>query len=1168
MSSAPTCLAAFTVASALLAATPAHGQDSKNKSPAPRQLHEPVRLTAGASNQWMGVFDPASGALYFVSDQNSTAEIFVQKPIDSAPRLLFESNADVSWPRPSADGKQLAYISYQADATGDVCVRDLASRNSRCLTGLRTAEMQPLWIDNGKNLATLTRAGLHSNYQLRRFVGNASNSELIVQRNMLGVAVSPDSRWLAYVPIERTRQEVGVSFANRSGQGLMLQRLGGVGGAKVSKAKPVMFTPDLPGLIGFPVFSTDGRYLYFAQYLNDTNGDGDINGNDNSVLFRVPFDPAAANPVASAWPEQLTSAQWNCRYPAPSPDRLIATCSHRGSLDIYSLPLAGAVPVEWNAARIRGELHVARNHWTKLLMLVRLLSLVESAAERIDILRHMVWHHVELREYRSALYHSEQVLRLAGKSRPGDAAWAGIMLELIQHRRDDVKLTHGQLSEQYINNSKQRATRLVPLADSTGSGKQAVNVRTLASLVLSEVQDDIGDKAAGLQTFARVDAKKVSDALTLEVYAQRARAIYALRGDRKALLAVYHDLAEHPALDTLERLRFAENFVAELLRGVAKKQHAALIDTWVDKVQPDSEIALMVQVARWLIQLDNDSQEQVRGGIFELYKDNRDPDRRRALVLATVRTASRLGNEYLQYQFSKSWTSGIRRSEPERKYAEALYRQIVLERSYTELAKGEVAEARASFYAATVQGTSLEGHMGLIEARAREGHDDMEAMYAKRYAKNPEDPEYVFVKAYLIARRLPAMQDGGKLDKAVERAQAYLERAAKTWPRSMEVHHVWGTILHQRALRKGSKDDALAAHRHFLLALDLARANFRFRAALHQQLGLLQASLGNHRLALKHFVERERLPHVRPEGELNLRMATARSYFHISRHADAVKQARRALELVDANPKLARYRPLVVDRLALYLQAAGEHKQALQRYRELIPIVDGADSSDIGAPINRIKVRLGVAASALSAGQFTLAVQQIGELESLVSSAGRLRPDRPEFGIVRDNTALFGPRDYRILFAGMRAQAHRGMNNFPAAMKAMERRRELLASRFEQANTDEDLLELARVHYHLAEYSFKRGAGQKARQHVERGLAYSRDYNTRTGSGVNEVGLRLLQAYAELHIYGGIDLQTYALDLKEQLAVAYEFICKHPSPNWAADRFLFELYLTMLEVST
>src|SRR5690606_35537333 len=126
---------------------------------------------------------------------------------------------------------------------------------------------------------------------------------------------------------------------SRVGRGLHVMRMprdtsgdGGAGGA----AREAVFVPDLPGVSGFPAFSHDGRHIYFSQYLNDTNRDGVIDGRDNSVIARVGYDAAQADPFAGQAAEQLTSSRWNCRYPAPTPDRLLMTCSHGGSLDIYA----------------------------------------------------------------------------------------------------------------------------------------------------------------------------------------------------------------------------------------------------------------------------------------------------------------------------------------------------------------------------------------------------------------------------------------------------------------------------------------------------------------------------------------------------------------------------------------------------------------------------------------------------------------------------------------------------------------------------------------------------------------------------------------------------------------------------------------------------------------
>lgn len=71
--------------------------------------------------------------------------------------------------------------------------------------------------------------------------------------------------------------------------------------------------------------------MYFAQFSNDTNADSRIDGNDNGVLFRIPATRITdANAVIL--PEQLTTAEQNCNYPAPGRDYLYMTCAFEGTL--------------------------------------------------------------------------------------------------------------------------------------------------------------------------------------------------------------------------------------------------------------------------------------------------------------------------------------------------------------------------------------------------------------------------------------------------------------------------------------------------------------------------------------------------------------------------------------------------------------------------------------------------------------------------------------------------------------------------------------------------------------------------------------------------------------------------------------------------------------------
>jgi hypothetical protein len=53
----------------------------------------------------------------------------------------------------------------------------------------------------------------------------------------------------------------------------------------------------VPGVTGSVTFSSSGEYLLFTQFLNDTNRDGSIDGDDNAVVFRVGFDATAREPI-------------------------------------------------------------------------------------------------------------------------------------------------------------------------------------------------------------------------------------------------------------------------------------------------------------------------------------------------------------------------------------------------------------------------------------------------------------------------------------------------------------------------------------------------------------------------------------------------------------------------------------------------------------------------------------------------------------------------------------------------------------------------------------------------------------------------------------------------------------------------------------------------------
>jgi hypothetical protein len=1152
-------LASIVTATAVPAAARPPAARAEKPRDVPRALRQPVRLTAGAGSDLMGILGRDERSLYFVSDASGTLDIMLQSPIQSAPVTVSGGLGDAAWPQLSPDGKHIAYISFENDATGDVCVRSLEEREAgpaHCLTNADSAELVVLWWDDA-SVAVLSRPGLHGDYAFVRLPIDGGKPSTLLARNMVGVALSPDRRWLAYIPIDRAATDVGVTFSQRASLGVGLARLDG-------GESPPTYIPRLPGVTGAVTFSAGGDYLELTQFLNDTNRDGNIDGDDNAVIFRVPFHGERPSPIsASDEPQQLTSARWDCHYPAATPGQLLVSCSHEGSLDVYSLPLEGAVPSSWDDARLVGELRVSRDAWTRLLLSARRLVLAPSTRAREAVLLEMMALHLELGEYESVIYYAEQRLESADAKRTGH-----LIAELARHRRADIALIRGETSAEYVESERTRARQLEQALPQLPPGDAPT-----AALVISEIQDDIGDKAAALATFQTIDLSQLSDALWVPLVAQRAERLYRLRGDRQGLLGVLGALADAKILDVGRRLEYAESFVRELVRGRSPSQRAESIALARAPLAAESELALLLDVEALLLGLNDQSEEQVRKQLFELYQRNKDVDRRRALVLATLRAAARAGNEYVQYQFVNSWVSSLPQADPERKNGETLYNDIVLDRAYGEGRAGKIGESRGYFYGATVATDSLEAHVGFIEARLREGgprgagtaSENLDEVYDKRFARDPDSPVYSFVKAYRRARELPTLTDPDDHDEAVGDVTRRLSEVASALPKQPMVHQLWGFALHQRARRKGSREAAVAANRQYLLALDLARDNERLTASLLHRLGLLQASLGNHGAALRYLQRRDELPHVRADEELGLRVALARSAWHTGDPELARDQMQAAMALAEKKPELASYRTLIVDRLGLALAAAGDAASAQRRYAELDTLL-GADPD--AARINQVKAKVGLAATALESGEARTALDSLSAAEHLLGKSGALDP-RPDVVFNRSliDDYRYSPLQYRALVAGLRTGAERALGDFSAARSAAEQRVELLAKRLRESQTDEDRLELAQAYHHLAELHDRLGDPQAAARAVESGLELSDQYNASTGGEVNDAELALIRDYAELRLYRGVPAEALRRDARAELERVYSVICKYRNPRWAKQRYLFQTYLTALRLA-
>ncbi len=1102
-------------------------------------LETPRRITAGDANAYMGVPSPDGRRIFFVSDHRSTTSIHSQAPDRGGPAAIIQENADVLAPRPSPDGRTLLYIDTARDAGGDACLMDLETGDRRCLTGLDTADVDAFWFPDGRFIGVLQRGALHDDFVLRRLPITGGPVTDIVRANLATPSISADGTYLAWVPLERDSEQVGINFAMRLGRGIVFHRL--------SDGVEFSFSPPLPGYSGFPAFSPDGHHFLFAQYLNDTNFDGRIDGRDNGVLFRVAFDAKAPSPFQGP-PEQLSSARFNCLYPAPGPGRLVATCSDGNNLNIFTLPPEGSIPTDWDLARIDEQIAASRDQWEQLMLMGRAQLLEPDVAGRLVRLRAMADLHTRLKEYESADFYARRSADLAGRG-AREARWAGVLRELIAHRVGEARLVQGQVSETFLADARQRLSRL-PLDD------EDVDVAALALLLDSEIRDVAGDEAGARQAFARISPDRLTDAATIRMLGERAARLLALPWERPALLDLLRTLSLHPAAPPADRLMLADAFVTTAVRGATQSGRAAAVQAALAVAPEGSELAFRLDLERRLIPIGRQDPETLRAEVFALYRAEKDPLRRRFLVLDTVRRAAAKDQEYVMYQFANTWVAGLRPGSAERPYGEALYREVAMDRAYATWAADDVAEARGWFWGATLQGDPLEAHIGFIETRLAEGVDDLDETYLKRFASDPNGPAAAFVRAYRATRSMG--NEAADVDRIAKAVSKDVKTAVDAWPSAWEPHLLRGWIAHQRLLRRTDPDLASEARNEYGLALDLARESPRGLATILLNLGLLQATLGDDSAALDTLGQRDALPYDDPAGRFTARVAQARSLFRTERFVGAAAASREAVDLVHTTPTLARFLPIALDRAALYALAAAEPAVALGLLDELAPMADTMGGPN--AIITQFKFELKRSSAALAAGRHQLA------LDATVRAQDLLARVDPWPRTVSDGlggpptTRVFSRADAEGLLTAFRAHALAGLDRLPEAIDWMGSRKDGLVDRLRRLDLDEDVLELARVEYHIGKWTWALGQRESAVSSFEAGLARAQAFSARTGTPVTIEGLRLVETLAQARWVEGVPADRFHRDTPADVEEAHDAIGANRNPRWDADRFLLEQY--------
>jgi hypothetical protein len=1127
-------LRALAAAGLLLAAFLAGGRASADNVD-DDDLRRPQRLTVGVADDLLGQLGPDGKTLYFVSNRDTTNQIFAQSMVDGRARPLFDDGADVTWPRVSPDGRSLLYISFRESASGQVCVRRLPEGDGRRCLQDSSAALQAEWIDHDR-LVLVSRQSIRGDLRvLEVTIGSKLSARPLLDRNITSPAVSPDGRWLVYVPVARTVQTVGPAFAAHAAQTLEAIPL-----ASASSAAPAKIVLQLPGQTGQPVFSKDGRSLYVVQFFIDTNHDGAVDASDRGVLFRVPISFAGGKPVPGP-PEQLTETSWNCEYPAPFVDRLIATCSQEASLDVYSLPLDGEVPADWTMPMLVNAIDDADTLVEEQLLTSRRLARETTPTGRRRAMLALAMVHLEREEFRAAEYYAEQLNMLR------DEATAGISLPLrmlVEQRRAERRREQGRLMEGFGREAHERLDKL--RADTAESPM----AEDLTHLARSEIFDSLGDKAKARSELEAVTVDETTPAPIVEAYYQQADAFYRQLDDRDALIAVCRSLSANGALRPDEQLRYARAAVRAMVRGLPYADaDARLARERAGATARDSELVFAIDLARDVLSIrDSHAPEAVGHALLELYVAQTRPGRRRVLIVDAVQRADDVDADDVLDALVQRDIQDVKRGTHERGETEDVYERLILARAYERAAAKHYDYARDDFDAVAEQTGSFEAVVGAIDMRLKMG--EAPAAIEARYDKRGTPPARArFAKAYLIARQLPKLE-GEAHAKAAAAALAALDASWLELQEERIPQAVFGALLHEEYLQTGDLGTAERANVHYLIALELVGDNARFRAMILGELGLLHTDVGNYRIALGYLLERDKLPYSDNSEGLDVLLSKAQALLHVGRDAEAAAAGDAALAMIARNPALAPYRLLALDWAAVDNLSAGHFARALALYDQEIPLLDASR-----APVaerNRMVARVSRAAAAVGAKEPSRALADLDYVDKCLDAPRTVAALQWPHATA-DNVA----RAYRLIASGLRANASRELGRLDAEAQAIGARRAILEQQLGETNRMEIEREQLLAEAQLALNASQRHDSAAAGNWLRRALVRADDLRSRASGASDKEQLDVLWLAAELTVS---IRRTLVADLPKRIEAASAEMAARREPSLRSYQRWFEIY--------
>lgn len=953
------------------------------------------RITVGPEDHYQGAPHSSSNQLVFTRKIDLAPHLAIQNLSTGEVTEFVPATADSQEPSAHPNGS-VAFTYFKFNARGDICYRSISRPSIECLKALDGEKDTPFWRSDTEIGFLVSEPGTD---QKRVVIQStvSGQSQTLAQGKIWQPHSRPGSRYLSYndqiaetspAPVQSNKQ------GSASTKAMILKDLKTGSTYRVSLA--------LPGISGFPTVSLDDQTLYFSHYLNDSNNDNVIDGNDNSILFRLPISKIlSAKPNELLFPEQLTSVESNCSFPRPMENALYATCGFSGSLGVYRLPLSGIVPPEWDSATLWSAHQSARNYSDRILIL-NSIKYRSNVRDDSDLTVRLFSNHLIADDIASARFYLDAMER-SGMMLPG---------VLPEDRKPFFSLLSIWLNARELKKTQpsDEVTRsfikaIQNLETQTALVKGAERLKRIVKASLKGSLEQVPETQTILKQISFSGTSGRSHPLERYFYFKLSKWTQDHLGSAALTIPLYLEMMSAPEFTHENRVYYTFKLLQSLRdQGLSAAERISQVETIMASHQTalahDTSLVdlLRTEILALKIGLATTPAEkaQIYGQLDKLMVSTKaDYYLRKALYIRAIfNLADSL--DFLHLGFvAGNWLKYTDTQSTEFIFARTVFSEMTLDRAYDALAQMNLQLASNYFFSSLSLTDDLESHSGyILSMLERKKRADVTKDYEGMKKRNMIDDNLKFVEAFLIL----VDQDPAKASDSTYLDLALSKLDGMTQDRNSAVRYLLiGYCTLEKLLRESNgydfpRDLYEKSYRALLLAHELSSDQVRVRASALSNLGALQMRVQNFGLATKFLLKRRDLGFVSPSEEISVRWSLARSLFFGDRPKEAAEEIRQAIkaQLSEAKPE-ALPGAILQERLAFYLQAASDWKEANDAYLSLDRKIAG-----LGMQAEGFKSDFFQAKKKLSQGFVNFKLGQFPKAEELLREAASLAARLPK----------------------------------------------------------------------------------------------------------------------------------------------------------------------------